>query len=128
MALLAGRREIAQIWRFATTLTHPQRRRLGLPLRSERTVKKTAITTIESRYYLSNAVLELGHVAVEVEAVDRFQIEGDVVLEEIANIGRKVHADTITEARKNAKRSDSSSASNRPSLQTVVPPGPRSSV
>lgn len=31
MALLAGRREIAEIARFATTLTHPQRRRLGLP-------------------------------------------------------------------------------------------------
>ena len=31
MALLAGRREIAQIARFATTLTPPQRRRLGLP-------------------------------------------------------------------------------------------------
>jgi hypothetical protein len=33
MALLAGRRDIAQIARFATTLTHPQRRRLGLPLK-----------------------------------------------------------------------------------------------
>lgn len=33
MALLAGRREIAEIARFATTLTHPQRRRLGLPLK-----------------------------------------------------------------------------------------------
>jgi hypothetical protein len=33
MALLAGRREIAEIARFAKTLTHPQRRRLGLPLR-----------------------------------------------------------------------------------------------
>src|SRR5579864_4088194 len=31
MALLAGRREIAQIARFATTLTQAQRRRLGLP-------------------------------------------------------------------------------------------------
>ena len=31
MALLAGRREIAEIARFASTLTHPQRRRLGLP-------------------------------------------------------------------------------------------------
>jgi hypothetical protein len=31
MALLAGRREIAEIARFATTLTHPQRRRLRLP-------------------------------------------------------------------------------------------------
>lgn len=31
MALLAGRREIAAIARFATTLTQPQRRRLGLP-------------------------------------------------------------------------------------------------
>jgi len=31
MALLAGRREIAEIARFATTLTHPQRRQLGLP-------------------------------------------------------------------------------------------------
>jgi len=31
MALLAGRRDIAEIARFATTLTHPQRRRLGLP-------------------------------------------------------------------------------------------------
>jgi hypothetical protein len=31
MALLAGRREIAEITRFATTLTQPQRRRLGLP-------------------------------------------------------------------------------------------------
>src|SRR5580765_7268899 len=31
MALLAGRREIAEIARFATTLTQPQRRRLGLP-------------------------------------------------------------------------------------------------
>jgi hypothetical protein len=31
MALLAGRREIAEIARFATTLTPPQRRRLGLP-------------------------------------------------------------------------------------------------
>lgn len=33
MALLAGRREIAAIARFAKTLTHPQRRRLGLPLK-----------------------------------------------------------------------------------------------
>lgn len=33
MALLAGRREIAEITRFATTLKHPQRRRLGLPLK-----------------------------------------------------------------------------------------------
>jgi len=33
MALLAGRREIAEIARFATTLTQPQRRRLGLPRR-----------------------------------------------------------------------------------------------
>jgi Domain of unknown function (DUF4338)/DDE_Tnp_1-associated len=33
MALLAGRREIAEIARFAKTLTHPQRRRLGLPLK-----------------------------------------------------------------------------------------------
>jgi len=31
MALLAGRREIAEIARFATTLTQPQRRHLGLP-------------------------------------------------------------------------------------------------
>jgi hypothetical protein len=31
MALLAGRREIAEIARFATTLTQTQRRRLGLP-------------------------------------------------------------------------------------------------
>jgi len=31
LALLAGRREIAQIARFATTLTQAQRRRLGLP-------------------------------------------------------------------------------------------------
>jgi hypothetical protein len=31
MALLAGRREIAEIARFAKTLTQPQRRRLGLP-------------------------------------------------------------------------------------------------
>ena len=30
MALLAGRREIAEIARFATTLTPPQRRRLNL--------------------------------------------------------------------------------------------------
>jgi len=33
LALLAGRREIAEIARFATTLTPPQRRRLGLPLK-----------------------------------------------------------------------------------------------
>ena len=33
MALLAGRREIAEIARFATTLTQVQRRRLGLPLK-----------------------------------------------------------------------------------------------
>jgi hypothetical protein len=33
MALLAGRRDIAEIARFATTLTHPQRRRLALPLK-----------------------------------------------------------------------------------------------
>jgi hypothetical protein len=31
LALLAGRREIAEIARFATTLTQAQRRRLGLP-------------------------------------------------------------------------------------------------
>ena len=31
MALLAGRRDIAEIARFATTLTHAQRRQLGLP-------------------------------------------------------------------------------------------------
>jgi hypothetical protein len=31
MALLVGRRDISEIARFATTLTHPQRRRLGLP-------------------------------------------------------------------------------------------------
>ena len=31
MALLAGRREIAEIARFANTLTQPQRRQLGLP-------------------------------------------------------------------------------------------------
>ena len=31
LALLAGRREIAEIVRFATTLRQPQRRRLGLP-------------------------------------------------------------------------------------------------
>lgn len=36
MALLAGRREIAEIARFATTLTPTQRRRLGLP-RKKRT-------------------------------------------------------------------------------------------
>lgn len=33
MALLAGRRDVAEIVRFATTLTQPQRRRLGLPLK-----------------------------------------------------------------------------------------------
>ena len=33
LALLAGRREIAEIARFARTLTPPQRRRLGLPLK-----------------------------------------------------------------------------------------------
>lgn len=33
MALLAGRRDIAEITRFATTLRPPQRRLLGLPLR-----------------------------------------------------------------------------------------------
>jgi hypothetical protein len=33
MALLAGRREIAEIARFATTLSQPQRRRLALPLK-----------------------------------------------------------------------------------------------
>jgi len=33
MALLAGRREIAEIARFATTLSQPQRCRLGLPLK-----------------------------------------------------------------------------------------------
>jgi len=33
MALLAGRRDLAEIARFATTLTHPQRRQLGLPLK-----------------------------------------------------------------------------------------------
>jgi hypothetical protein len=33
MALLAGRREIAEIARFATTLAQPQRRRLNLPLK-----------------------------------------------------------------------------------------------
>ena len=33
MALLAGRRDIAEIARFATTLQHPQRRRLNLPLK-----------------------------------------------------------------------------------------------
>jgi hypothetical protein len=36
LALLAGRREIAEIARFATTLTPPQRRRLGLPLKKGR--------------------------------------------------------------------------------------------
>jgi len=33
MALLAGRRELAEIARFAQTLSQPQRRRLGLPLK-----------------------------------------------------------------------------------------------
>jgi len=33
MAIMAGRREIAEIARFATTLTQPQRRRLALPLK-----------------------------------------------------------------------------------------------
>jgi hypothetical protein len=33
LALLAGRRDIAEIARFATTLTQAQRRRLGLPLK-----------------------------------------------------------------------------------------------
>ena len=33
MALLAGRREIAEITRFATTLSQPQRRHLALPLK-----------------------------------------------------------------------------------------------
>lgn len=33
MALLAGRRDVAEIARFAKTLKHPQRRRLGLPLK-----------------------------------------------------------------------------------------------
>ena len=33
MALLAGRREVAEIARFATTLSQPQRRRLALPLK-----------------------------------------------------------------------------------------------
>lgn len=33
LALLAGRREIAEVARFATTLTQPQRRRLSLPLK-----------------------------------------------------------------------------------------------
>jgi hypothetical protein len=33
MALLAGRRDVAEIVRFATTLTQPQRRQLGLPLK-----------------------------------------------------------------------------------------------
>jgi hypothetical protein len=33
MAILAGRREVAEIARFATTLKHPQRRRLGLRLK-----------------------------------------------------------------------------------------------
>lgn len=35
LALLAGRREIAEIARFATTLTQPQRRRLGLPRKQD---------------------------------------------------------------------------------------------
>jgi hypothetical protein len=35
MALLAGRREIAEMARFATTLTQSQRRRLGLPLKKK---------------------------------------------------------------------------------------------
>jgi hypothetical protein len=35
MALLAGRREIAEIARFDTTLTQPQRRRLNLPLKKD---------------------------------------------------------------------------------------------
>ena len=34
LALLAGRREIAEIARFATTLTQGQRRRLSLPLKT----------------------------------------------------------------------------------------------
>jgi len=34
LALLAGRREIAEILRFARSLTQPQRRRLGLPRKS----------------------------------------------------------------------------------------------
>jgi len=33
LALLAGRREIAEVTRFATTLTQPQRRRLNLPIK-----------------------------------------------------------------------------------------------
>jgi hypothetical protein len=33
LALLAGRRDIAEMARFATTLTPPQRRRLGLPIK-----------------------------------------------------------------------------------------------
>jgi hypothetical protein len=33
LALLAGRREVAEITRFATTLTQPQRRRLNLPIK-----------------------------------------------------------------------------------------------
>jgi len=36
MALLAGRREVAEIARFATTLTQSQRRRLNLPLKKGR--------------------------------------------------------------------------------------------
>jgi hypothetical protein len=36
MAILAGRRDISEIARFATTLTQPQRRRLGLPRKSAR--------------------------------------------------------------------------------------------
>jgi hypothetical protein len=35
LALLAGRREIAEIARFATTLSQPQRRRLNLPLKKD---------------------------------------------------------------------------------------------
>ena len=35
LALLAGRREIAEIVRFATTLSQPQRRRLGLPRKKD---------------------------------------------------------------------------------------------
>ena len=35
LALLAGRREIAEIARFATTLRQPQRRRLGLPIKKD---------------------------------------------------------------------------------------------
>jgi hypothetical protein len=36
LALMAGRREVAEIARFATTLTQPQRRRLNLPLKRGR--------------------------------------------------------------------------------------------